>query len=95
MDAYNKFFKKHLDENATRLANTATDTYMKASGTKTGPSDSVSDLLVSWHYQEVVLPTMIEEEVAFDPKDETQVDLTTNQVPPETQAATEEATEGE
>ena len=47
----------------------------------------MSDLLVSWHYQEVVLPTMTEEEITFDPKDETQVDLTTTQVPPETEAA--------
>ena len=37
------------------------------------------------------IPTITEEEVAFDPKDETQVDLTTTQVPPET----EEVTEGE
>ena len=56
-----------------------------------GGDNSVTDLLVSWHYQEVVLPTITEEEVAFDPKDETQVDLTTTQVPPET----EEVTEGE
>ena len=35
--------------------------------------------------------TLTEEEQVFDPKDETQVDLTTTQVPPET----EEATEGE
>ena len=36
---------------------------------------SVTDLLVSWHIQEYVLPTQVEEEVLFDPKDETQVDL--------------------
>ena len=33
------------------------------------------DLLVSWHIQEVVLPTQIEEEVGFNPLDKTQVDL--------------------
>ena len=37
---------------------------------------SVTDLLVSWYIQEQVLPTQVEEEVLFDPKDETQVDLT-------------------
>ena len=90
MDAYARFFKRNLDEKASRLANTVNDTYLKVSGDK-GGENSVSDLLVSWHYQEVVLPTITEEEVAFDPKDETLVDLTTTQVPPET----EEATEGE
>ena len=37
---------------------------------------SVTDLLVSWHIQQYILPTQVEEEVMFDPKDETQVDLT-------------------
>ena len=93
MDHYHNFFKKNQDEDATRLANTANDTYLKVSGDELGVDsyNSVSDLLVSWHYQEVVLPTITEEEIKFDPKDETQVDLTTTQVPPET----EEATEGE
>ena len=36
----------------------------------------VADLLVSWHIQEYVLPLLNEEEVTFDPLDETQVDLT-------------------
>ena len=36
---------------------------------------SVSDLLVSWYIQEYVLPTQAEEEVLFDPMDESQVDL--------------------
>ena len=90
MDAYARFFKRNMDEKASRLANTVNNTYLKVSGDK-GGENSVSDLLVSWHYQEVVLPTITEEEVAFDPKDETLVDLTTTQVPPET----EEATEGE
>ena len=37
---------------------------------------SMTDLLVSWHIQEYILPTQVEEEVMFDPKDEEQVDLT-------------------
>lgn len=36
---------------------------------------SVADLLVSWYIQEYVLPTQVEEEVLFDPMDESQVDL--------------------
>ena len=93
MEAYQRFFNRNLNEKASRLANTVNDTYLKVSGDKDGvdSANSVSDLLVSWHYQEVVLPTITEEDVAFDPKDETQVDLTTTQVPPET----EEETEGE
>ncbi len=37
--------------------------------------DDVSDLLVAWHIQEVVLPSMTFEELVFDPMDEDQVDL--------------------
>ena len=94
MEAYSDFFRKNQDENATRLANTANDTYLKVSGDELGVAsyNSVTDLLVSWHYQEVVLPGMTEDEVAFDPKDETQVDLTTTQVPPETEPVEEETT---
>ena len=33
------------------------------------------DLLTSWHIQEIVLPTLVEEEELFDPMDKTQVDL--------------------
>lgn len=33
------------------------------------------DLLTSWHIQEVVLPSLMEEENLFDPMDKTQVDL--------------------
>ena len=97
MDAYRRFFKRNMDEKASRLANTVNDTYLKISGDKDGvdSSNSVSDLLVSWHYQEVVLPTLTEEDVVFDPKDESQVDLTTTQVPPEGEPAAEEETDGE
>ena len=86
MEEYSKFFREHQNENATRLANTANDTYLKVSGDELGVDsyNSVTDLLVSWHYQEVVLPTITEAEIKFDPKDETQVDLTTTQVPPAT-----------
>ena len=37
----------------------------------------VADLLVSWHIQEVVIPSQTDEETesVFDPYDESQVDL--------------------
>ena len=37
--------------------------------------DDVSDLLVAWHIQEVVIPSISFEELVFDPMDEDQVDL--------------------
>ena len=37
---------------------------------------AVTDLLVSWHIQEIVLPSLTVEELPFDPYDITQVDLT-------------------
>ena len=88
MEAYARFFKRSMDEKASQLANTVNNTYQKVTGDK-GGDNSVTDLLVSWHYQEVILPTITEEDVAFDPKDETQVDLTTTQVPPEEKEETE------
>ena len=94
LDAYKSFFRKHVNEKATHLAETTSDTLHKLSGTASS-DHAVSDLLVSWHYQQVVLPTMMEEEVEFDPLDESQVDLTTTQIPVETEPPTEEATTGE
>jgi len=38
----------------------------------------VTDLLVSWHIQQIVLPTITVEEDPFDPYDSTQVDLSGN-----------------
>ncbi len=41
-----------------------------------GPHRShVVDLLVCWHHQEYVLPTLQEDAVVFDPMDETQIDM--------------------
>lgn len=46
------------------------------------------DLLTSWHIQEVVLPSLIVEEEAFDPFDKTQVDL--SGIVPEQESTNEE-----
>lgn len=54
---------------------------------------AVTDMLVSWHIQEIVLPTLTVEELPFDPYDQTKVDLSgirTPEPPP-----TEESQEGE
>ena len=74
---YNTFFNLHKDESATRLADTVNDTYLRTSGDKAGLASyaQVCDLLVNWHIQEVVLPSITVEEKLFDPYDETQVDL--------------------
>ena len=45
-------------------------------GIKNTTDRQIAELLTRWHYQEVVLPSVTEPEVYFDPMDETQVDLT-------------------
>ncbi len=77
MNAYSSFFSSHKDAAATNLANTANDTYLKVSGNESGINSygEVCDLLVNWHIQTVVLPSITVEESPFDPFDEDQVDL--------------------
>ena len=78
LNDYAAFFSENQDAAATELANTANDTYLKTSGEKSGIKSysEVCDLLVNWHIQEVVLPSITVEESHFDPFDETQVDIT-------------------
>ena len=45
-------------------------------GLKDTVNAEIAELLTRWHYQEVVIPSITEPEVEFDPYDETQVDLT-------------------
>ena len=80
MEHYSEFFRSRKDEKATKLADTVNDTYLKTSGDSAGIGSygAVCDLLVNWHYQEVVLPALIVEEEPFDPFDENQVDLSGN-----------------
>ncbi|MBR5125426.1 MAG: DUF3810 domain-containing protein [Oscillospiraceae bacterium] len=74
---YNDFFRSRKDEAATAIADTANDTYLKASGDSEGIASygNVCDLLVNWHIQEVVLPSITEKESHFNPYDKTQVDV--------------------
>ncbi len=78
MDAYSTFFAKHQDKVATDFANSANDTVLKTIGDESGIASygEVTDLLVSWHIQEVVIPSQQTEEQKFNPFDPTQVDLT-------------------
>ena len=77
MDFYSKFFSSKKNDLATNLADTMNDTYLKTSGDKVGIASygQVCDLLVSWHIQPVVLPSITVEQSQFDPYDENQIDL--------------------
>ena len=77
MNDYNAFFSEKQDKAATDFANTANDTYLKTSGETSGIGsyNEVCDLLVNWHIQEVVLPSITVEESHFDPYDKNQVDI--------------------
>ena len=77
MDHYSAFFRSKKNELATNVADTMNDTYLKTSGDKLGIDSygQVCDLLVSWHIQTVVLPSITVEESQFDPYDESQIDL--------------------
>ena len=74
---YDAFFSSKQDKAATNLANNANDAYLRTSGETAGIASysQVTDLLVNWHIQEVVLPSITVEESHFDPYDETQVDI--------------------
>lgn len=77
MNQYDAFFANHKDPMATSIADSINDAYLKVSGEEAGTSSygQVCDLLVNWHIQEIVLPSITVEESQFDPYDETQVDL--------------------
>lgn len=78
MAAYDKFFRDHRHEGATKLADDANDAMIKAIGDEKGIASygEVTDLLVSWHIQEVVIPSQQTDEQKFNPYDPNQVDLT-------------------
>ena len=77
MDHYSQFFRSKKNEMATNVADTMNDAYLKTSGDNGGIASygQVCDLLVSWHIQTVVLPSITVEESQFDPYDENQIDL--------------------
>lgn len=77
LTAYDTFFSSRQDKSATRFADSVNDTYLKTSGVTTGVASygEVCDLLVNWHIQTVVLPSISQTESPFDPYDESQIDL--------------------
>ena len=78
MNYYSQFFAENQDKDATNFATAANDTMLKTIGDESGVASygEVTDLLVSWHIQEVVIPSQQKEEQKFDPYDPSQVDLT-------------------
>ena len=82
LDAYEEFFRVNLKDDKKALADKASNIL----GEKDAfVAENFTDLLVSWHIQEVVIPSQAVEELPFDPMDETQVDLTVNPTPTETE----------
>jgi len=80
MKDYDNFFASRQNDTATNIADTVNDTYLKTSGDAAGTASygQVCDLLVNWHIQTIVLPSITVEESHFDPYDESQVDLSGN-----------------
>ena len=76
MQYYSDFFRTKQDKQATDFADAVNDTYLKTSGDTVGVASygQVCDLLVNWHIQTIVLPSVTVEESHFDPYDESQVD---------------------
>ena len=77
MVAYNIFFAERYNKTASAVADAANDAYIKVSGDDAGIRSygEVCDLLVSWHIQEIVLPSQGEADSDFDPTDKDQVDI--------------------
>jgi hypothetical protein len=85
MDNYNTFFHENVDQEKNAWANKAGDLLGEKDFNVAG---NVTDLLVSWHIQEVVIPSQVVEVIPFNPLDESQVDLTV--IPTPTEEVTEE-----
>lgn len=77
LNAYDAFFASRKSQSATNFADTVNDAYLKTSGVSSGIASygEVCDLLVNWHIQTVVLPSISDIESPFDPYDENQIDL--------------------
>ena len=77
LNNYSSFFSQKRNDAAASFADTANDTYLRSSGESAGTASygQVCDLLVNWHIQQVVLPSISTEEFVFDPFDRNQVDV--------------------
>lgn len=78
LQQYHAFFAGKPSESTSNLSGNAdTVNFRTADGRAvTASYDRVCDLLEAWHYQQEILPTLVEQESRFDPFDEGQVDLT-------------------
>jgi hypothetical protein len=85
LETYASFLNESIDPEKAALANKAGSLLNDKDFNVVG---NVTDLLVSWHIQEVVIPSQVVEVIPFDPMDESQVDLTV--IPTPTEEATEE-----
>lgn len=74
---YDRFFDSKGTGSATNLISSTEESYLQSAGTRNIVTSygAMCDLLVSWHIQEIVLPSIAIEENPFDPLDESQVDL--------------------
>ena len=91
MESYNKFFSKTGSSGSGAVTNMDPDENGFVSYGK------VTDMLVSWHIQQIVLPSITVEADPFDPYDPSQVDISDNvnykepTQPPETTESAEDA----
>ena len=74
LESYWAYCDANIDDDASDFANSVNDTYIQASGDESGTKSygEVTDLLLSWYWQEIYLPEHVEDEVddSFDPFDE-------------------------
>jgi len=77
LTTYREYYAANQNDKATNIANSVNDAYIKTSGDESGVKSygEVTDLLVSWHIQEIYLPAHKEEVIVFDPLDKNQIDL--------------------
>ena len=78
MKAYDQFFVENQDKSAANFAASITDSYLRASGDSVGAEvdGEVCDLLTNLFIKEILMPNQVQDaEGAFDPYDESQVDL--------------------
>lgn len=75
LEKYDRFFRSHRNEDASKLADFVNDSYIKLSGDENGEASygQVSIYLVNWYLEEMVLPYE-EEDSTFDPLDKDHVD---------------------
>lgn len=76
MVRYDRFFSVSGTESGPTARMTAEAQTEEGTPVTVVAYDDVSDLLVAWHIQTVVLPSIAVDEKTFDPMDENQVDLT-------------------